>query len=64
MPAFIGRQAETDTLERSIRESGSALVPVYGRRRVGKSELILHFMKRHPGVYFPGETGSGVAADP
>jgi len=33
----------------------AAFVPIYGRRRVGKSELILHFLKDKPGVYFLGK---------
>lgn len=33
----------------------SAFVPVYGRRRVGKSELLVHLLKDRPGVYFVGQ---------
>lgn len=52
---FIGRQDELRVLTEAYERSGSAFVPVYGRRRVGKSELILHFMKERPGVYFLGK---------
>ncbi len=55
MTEFIGRQEELGALEAAHAAPGSAFVPIYGRRRVGKSELILHFMKGRPGVYFVGK---------
>jgi len=33
----------------------SAMVVVYGRRRVGKSELLLELLRSHPGLYFVGK---------
>ena len=42
-------------LEKQYREPESNFIPVYGRRRVGKSELILHFKKGRPCVYFVGK---------
>jgi hypothetical protein len=53
---FLGRGAELAALESqyTLRES-SAFVPVYGRRRVGKSELILRSLARHEGLYFLGK---------
>jgi AAA+ ATPase superfamily predicted ATPase len=53
---FIGRQAELEVLRRAHDADGSALVPIYGRRRIGKSELILRFMRDAPGLYFVGKT--------
>jgi len=35
-PRFIGRRADLSALERHH----AAMVPVYGRRRVGKTELL------------------------
>jgi AAA+ ATPase superfamily predicted ATPase len=55
MTEFIGRLEELGALEAEYSGSHSAFVPIYGRRRVGKSELILHFMKGRPGVYFVGK---------
>src|SRR5688500_10716052 len=49
---FVGRSAELAALERHYRSARSGLVPVYGRRRVGKTELLLHFVARKPTVYF------------
>jgi len=53
--SFVGREAETKVLEAAYEGAGSAFIPIYGRRRVGKSELILHFMKDRPGIYFLGK---------
>ena len=59
MIPFVGRKNELRYLEGVYAGRGSALVPVYGRRRVGKSELILHFIKKKPSLYY---TGSRAAA--
>jgi AAA+ ATPase superfamily predicted ATPase len=53
--SFVGRVAELDLLEREWRSEKSSLVPIYGRRRVGKSELILHFLRGKKGVYYLGK---------
>ncbi|MBN2384296.1 ATP-binding protein [bacterium] len=53
---FIGRQNELTVLETAYHQKKSALIPVYGRRRVGKSELILRFIKEKPGIYYLGKT--------
>jgi AAA+ ATPase superfamily predicted ATPase len=52
---FIGRARELAALEEQYREPEANFIPIYGRRRVGKSELILHFKKERPGVYFVGK---------
>lgn len=49
---FVGRAAELAALERHYRATRAGLIPVYGRRRVGKTELLLHFSARKPTVYF------------
>src|SRR6267154_1144689 len=38
---FVGRVAELAALERQHRRDGAVLLPVYGRRRIGKSELLM-----------------------
>ena len=55
MAAFIGRDAELRLLAQAFESRRSALIPIYGRRRVGKSELILQFMADKPGVYYLGQ---------
>jgi hypothetical protein len=53
---FIGRQDELSVLEKAYKEKTSAFIPVYGRRRVGKSELILRFLSEKPSLYYLGKT--------
>ncbi len=47
MEYFIGREQETQLLEKVFKETRSAFVAVYGRRRVGKTELIRHVLGEH-----------------
>ena len=55
MKKFIGRKEELKVLEDAYGSKANALIPIYGRRRVGKSELILQFLKDKPGIYFAGK---------
>lgn len=51
---FIGRVRELGAMEK-LYESGSfQFVVLYGRRRVGKTALISHFIGHKPAVYFMG----------
>ncbi len=43
---FIGRQKELRDLENRWRSGSPELIVVYGRRRVGKTELLLQFAQR------------------
>jgi len=43
---FIGRKKELDRLDRVYEKRESSLIAIYGRRRIGKTELIRHFAKR------------------
>lgn len=52
---FIGRSAELKLLEGAYRSPRTEFIPIYGRRRVGKSELILRFFRDHPGLYILGK---------
>jgi uncharacterized protein len=53
---FLGRTKELAMLETAWRAAGGAMIPVYGRRRVGKSEMIVHFQQRKPAaIYFMGK---------
>ena len=49
---FIDRIQEIRTLEEQYKSSGSSLVVVYGRRRVGKTTLLSEFAKNKPSIYF------------
>ena len=58
MARFIGRAAELGVLSRAYRSTRSEFIPIYGRRRVGKSELVLRFMEDKSGVYYLGQQSS------
>jgi len=51
-PEFIDREAELEFLERRYREGRPHLLVLYGRRRVGKTELLKRFLAGKPCVYF------------
>ena len=55
MVEFVGRSRELSLLARAFDSPRSEFIPIYGRRRVGKSELILQFLTDKPGVYFLGK---------
>ena len=52
---FIARQKELAALQAAYDSTRSAFLPIYGRRRVGKSELILQFGKNRPTLYLVGK---------
>ena len=55
---FVGRVAELAALERQYRRSAPVLLPVYGRRRIGKSELLVHFCAGKKAIYFAATQGT------
>src|SRR6266478_1574428 len=59
--SFLGRRKELATLEAQYQQARSNLLPIYGRRRSGKSELILHFLRDKAGFYFLGQKAAGEA---
>jgi len=52
---FIARENELAALQSAYQGPRSAFWPIYGRRRVGKSQLILQFGKNHPTLYLVGK---------
>lgn len=55
---FIDRSDELAFLERKHASGEAELLIIYGRRRVGKTELVLHFSKDLPKLYFLGRLES------
>jgi hypothetical protein len=55
MKKFIGRKDELYVLDKAYKSEVSEFIPIYGRRRVGKSELIMRFLKKKTGIYFVGK---------
>ena len=49
---FINREAELKFLEDHYKSDKAELIIIYGRRRIGKTELLLQFAKDKPHVYY------------
>lgn len=49
---FVDRREELEFLERLCSSGRAQLVVVYGRRRVGKTRLLLELLQRRRGLYF------------
>ena len=51
---FIGRKEESVLLERLYEKSKNRaqFLVLYGKRRVGKTELVKHFFNRKPHIYY------------
>ncbi len=49
---FVNRREELEFLEREFKDTGLKVIILYGRRRVGKTELINQFCKDKPHIYF------------
>jgi len=54
MPRFVDRQRELHELNSLLQRDGAQFVTVYGRRRVGKTTLLLHWVRQanRPYVYW------------
>ena len=51
---FIGRNKDLDALNRLYQSDKFEFVVIYGRRRVGKTALINHFIDDKTAIYFMG----------
>ena len=49
---FIDRERELDALEKYWRTKEPQFIVIYGKRRIGKTELIKQFIKEKPHLYF------------
>lgn len=49
---FVDRHKELKWLEKTYKEKHNSFLIIYGRRRVGKTELIKYFSKDKPHIYF------------
>ena len=54
MPRFVDRQRELRELDTLLEREEAQFVVVYGRRRVGKTTLLLHWVRQsgHPYIYW------------
>ena len=53
---FINRERELAFLEEKWRDPKAQLIVLWGKRRVGKTELVRQFIRDKPHVYFLSET--------
>lgn len=49
---FINREVELAMLDKLYRSPGFQFVPIYGRRRIGKTRLVREFMAGKKAIYF------------
>jgi uncharacterized protein len=52
MVGLINRERELRKIQELWERPGPALALIYGRRRIGKSYFLQHFLQRHKGIYF------------
>ncbi|MBO3769593.1 MAG: ATP-binding protein [Thermoproteota archaeon] len=55
---FVDRKEELSVLKRIYNSGKASLVIIYGRRRIGKTRLLLEFLKDKNGLYFYVPRGS------
>ncbi len=55
---FIDRSEEMERLRRLSRRNDGALAVVYGRRRLGKTRLLLEWVGKHDGLYAVADLSS------
>jgi len=55
---FLNRTEEMERLDRLASREGGGLAVVYGRRRIGKTRLLLEWSKRHGGLYTVADQSS------
>jgi len=53
---FVDREGELLLLEETYKQNKSSLIILYGRRRIGKTELVKQFIKEKPHIYFLADT--------
>lgn len=49
---FIDREEELHFLQNIYKTKNNSFIPIYGRRRVGKTRLIKEFLQKKKGIYF------------
>lgn len=57
---FVNRHKELDRLERLLRSRKAGLAVIWGRRRIGKTRLLLEWTEKNKGVYFVADESSSL----
>lgn len=58
---FVNRTAELELLEKRYTSGKAEFFVLYGRRRVGKTELLAHFCEGKRAIFFVSDLGSEVS---
>ncbi|MEA3513917.1 MAG: ATP-binding protein [Nanoarchaeota archaeon] len=58
MSQFINRKQELEFLKRNQKSKEAEMIIIYGRRRIGKTELISRLCKNKDSMYFIGRLES------
>lgn len=58
---FVNRVAELELLEKCHASGKAELFVLYGRRRVGKTELLAHFCENKRSIFFVSDLGSEIS---
>ena len=60
---FVGRSRELEVLDSLWASPKAMLLILYGRRRVGKTRLLTHWLRRYPGqgLYWVAEPTSSLS---
>jgi hypothetical protein len=57
---FVNRQQELTRLDRLIDSGEAQMAVVWGRRRVGKTRLLLEWAQKHHGIYYTADESAPV----
>ncbi|MGC8935940.1 MAG: ATP-binding protein [Candidatus Methanomethylicaceae archaeon] len=57
---FLNREEELGLLEERFRSNNAEFIIIYGRRRVGKTALILEFIRQYGGIYLLARETTGL----
>ncbi|MEZ4652070.1 MAG: ATP-binding protein [Candidatus Eisenbacteria bacterium] len=55
---FVNRKSELERLDQLVRRPSGGLAVVYGRRRLGKTRLLIEWVARHGGLYTVADRSS------
>ena len=58
---FVNRVSELDLLEKRYTSGKAELFVLYGRRRVGKTELLARFCEGKRSIFFVSDLGSEIS---
>ncbi|MCL2764353.1 MAG: ATP-binding protein [Treponema sp.] len=57
---FFGRVRELEIMEKMYKKHGFELLVLYGRRRIGKTTLISHFIQNKQAIFFSAQEANDV----